>query len=269
MGSASANALELYHASFSYFSTVARLALAEAGLSYQSHLIDLVKNEQMALDYLKMNPNGTVPTLIFRPPDAEERVFVESRDILDWCAGLKPMLNSGKDVEAFVERWYKGDLAYDEATGPAAPEAKRSDLVKKWEGRAQELESALEKAKAEGDLHLIGVLEAKRDSNFEKARKFPSRGPPWGPDRADAMVSEIEKFLLADGKDPAKDWICGPEFSKADICAVVLLDRLASYGYEGVVWGNGKHEPVVQYLRRVRARPSYHEGFTKWAKKDH
>lgn len=96
------------------------------------------------------------------------------------------------------------------------------------------------------------------EQNEAKVADFPSHGPPWGEDKADWMLGELEKILLADGKDPARDWLCGPEFrsvykpfraswlfsnmycfSQADICATVMVDRLAMYGYEGKVWGNG------------------------------
>ena len=56
--------LELYHANHSTCSQKVRLCMAEKGLKYKSHLIDLGAKEQLDPEYLKINPNGVVPSLV-------------------------------------------------------------------------------------------------------------------------------------------------------------------------------------------------------------
>jgi glutathione S-transferase len=56
--------LELYHAGLTTCSKKSRLALKEKGLPYQSHYMRLDKFEHHTPDYLKINPNGIVPTLV-------------------------------------------------------------------------------------------------------------------------------------------------------------------------------------------------------------
>lgn len=53
--------------------------LEEAGVRYDLTFIDFAKKEQKAPDYLKLNPNGKIPTVVDR---AEDRAIFESGAIL-------------------------------------------------------------------------------------------------------------------------------------------------------------------------------------------
>jgi glutathione S-transferase len=55
--------LELYAFPLSGNSRKAVLTLEEVGADYQYHQIDLMQREQKLADYLRINPNGKVPTL--------------------------------------------------------------------------------------------------------------------------------------------------------------------------------------------------------------
>ena len=41
-----------------------RFALAEKGLEYTSHMVNLLAREHKTPEYLVLNPNGVVPTLV-------------------------------------------------------------------------------------------------------------------------------------------------------------------------------------------------------------
>src|SRR6201991_1824816 len=56
--------LELYHGGHTTCSRKARLCLKEKGLAYTSHFLNLRGFEQHSSAYLKLNPNGVVPTLV-------------------------------------------------------------------------------------------------------------------------------------------------------------------------------------------------------------
>jgi glutathione S-transferase len=55
--------LELYHSVNSVCAQKVRVALAEKGLEYREHLMTL-RGDQFDPAYMKLNPNGVVPTLI-------------------------------------------------------------------------------------------------------------------------------------------------------------------------------------------------------------
>ena len=56
--------LTLYHAPISTCSQKVRLCLAEKRLEFESCIIDFGNQDHLADDYLALNPNGVVPTLV-------------------------------------------------------------------------------------------------------------------------------------------------------------------------------------------------------------
>ncbi len=60
------------------------IALEEVRLAYTVHALALSKNEQKALSYLKINPNGRIPTIIDR--DNGDFAVFESGAILIYLA---------------------------------------------------------------------------------------------------------------------------------------------------------------------------------------
>ena len=56
--------IELYHSPYSTCSQKVRLVLHEKGLAFTSHEISFRKEEHLAENYLKINPNGVVPSLV-------------------------------------------------------------------------------------------------------------------------------------------------------------------------------------------------------------
>lgn len=95
--------LELYHGSSSVCSSKVRVGLAEKGLDWQGHMINLAKGEQNDPDYLKLNPNGVVPTLV-----DGNLVVVESSVILEYVDDLSgeiQLMPVDRDAKAIARVW--------------------------------------------------------------------------------------------------------------------------------------------------------------------
>ena len=56
--------LELYHSGLTTCSKQVRHCLREKGLRYESRYVELWRYENLSPDYLALNPNGVVPTLV-------------------------------------------------------------------------------------------------------------------------------------------------------------------------------------------------------------
>ncbi len=63
------------------------VALEEMGLSYDAHLIDIGNDDQFDDEYLKLSPNGKIPTLSDpQGPDGEQVLLMETGAILMYLA---------------------------------------------------------------------------------------------------------------------------------------------------------------------------------------
>ena len=61
----SAETPRLYHTPSSYYSMIARLALAEGGIAHERIFVDIhFRLGQQQPDYVRINPGMTVPTLV-------------------------------------------------------------------------------------------------------------------------------------------------------------------------------------------------------------
>ena len=71
--------LKLYHGVTSTCSKRVRITLAEKDLAWESHHLLLAERENLEPWYLKLNPNGVVPTL-----DHDGRILYESNVIIEY-----------------------------------------------------------------------------------------------------------------------------------------------------------------------------------------
>src|SRR6185312_4382786 len=71
--------LTLYHWEPNANSGKPMLALAEKGVPYQSHYLDLLSFDQHSAQYLQINPEGTIPALVHG-----ERVLTESTPMMEY-----------------------------------------------------------------------------------------------------------------------------------------------------------------------------------------
>jgi len=87
-----------------------RLTAAVLGLQLEEQNLDLAKGEQKKPDYLALNPNGAVPTLV-----DGDFVLTESRAIMQYLASKKPesgLLPRDEQARAEVTRWQFWDSSH-------------------------------------------------------------------------------------------------------------------------------------------------------------
>jgi glutathione S-transferase len=77
--------LHLYHYGLSNCSQKVRMVLAEKGLGWTNHYVDLAKREHLTDTYLRVHPNGVVPALVH-----DGTIVIESSDIMEYLDEVFP-----------------------------------------------------------------------------------------------------------------------------------------------------------------------------------
>jgi glutathione S-transferase/GST-like protein len=95
--------VHLYHWEPNANSGKPMLALAEKGVEFESHYIDLLKFDQHQPEYLKINPDGTIPAMVHG-----DRVLIESTPMMEYVDDEfdGPPLKPADPKERWRMRWW-------------------------------------------------------------------------------------------------------------------------------------------------------------------
>lgn len=257
------DAFELYHNPLSLCSMKTRVCLAELGIPYASHAIDLIETgsyQTLSRDFLKVNPAGTVPVLVH-----DGHPVYESHEQIRYAAAhaapdAPSLVPSDPALRARMERWIdRSSLTADPIRFPATS---IGNVVPRLTLPlfAAMIEKIPYRRIVEG---LLFHFDKKRPVMFLvlKARgleKFHTLGPlvrlvAEGREYAAAHLDELERELAASGGP----WILGPTFTLADVSWMVVFERLRQADYEDLFLGEGRRPHCVAYWERWKARPSY------------
>ena len=229
--------LVLFHGWRSSASRRVRLALAEKGLTYESRIIDMVKGEQHAPEYLAMNPNGVVPTLLH-----DGRVLYESSVIceyLDECFPHSPIRPADPYQRAVMRNFVRW---IDEQCLPKL-------IVFNWSVSMQPVASGWSEQELQQRLARVPSAE-RREAWTRVARK-----PYTDEEKAEAMrglLKLLDKMheLLADA---GSGWLVGDALSIADIAAAPFVMRIGELNGPALA----QAADVNAWWRRVRGRTSF------------
>jgi glutathione S-transferase len=118
-----------------------RLTAAVLGTDLEEQKLDFAKGEHKSPEYLALNPNGAVPTLV-----DGDFVLTESRAIMQYLASKKPesgLLPTDEAARADVTRWQFWDAAhFSPQVGTVAFER----VFKRMMGRGEPDERKIEEA---------------------------------------------------------------------------------------------------------------------------
>lgn len=237
--------LELYHGGTSVCSAKVRVGLAEKGLEWKGHLIDLQKGEQFEPDYLALNPNGVVPTLL---DDGyivtESSIILEYVDSLSSSNTLMPESLRGQtrarlwllrclDIHAAINTMTFATVNRQQIVSSKTPEEIAASIAKMPNPRA---------AAKRADLFEKGLDSAHVVADFFVLRKVFM-------DMQDA---------LAQGP-----WMNGDRYSIVDAAIIAYIDRLDRLGMSGL-WEE-RYPGVGKWLSASRQRPSYETAIGAYA----
>ena len=235
--------IELYHNDMSVCAQKVRFVLAEKKLSWESHHLNLRAGDQQKPEYLKLNPNALVPTLV-----ANGVVIIESTVINEYLddaypeVALKP---ADAAARARMRLWTK---QLDEGVHAATSVVSSAIAF-----RYQKLAIGMEALEA---FHKKMPDPVKREKSWENVTKgVESRFFPEAIKRFDILLSDMET-TLADSP-----WLAGNEFSLADIGFAPYVTRLDHLQLQ-FLWDKRPHIP--EWYDRLRERRGYSEALEKW-----
>jgi len=232
-------ALTLYHNDMSVCAQKVRLCLAEKQLAYEDKHLDLRAGDQKRPEYLALNPNGYVPTLVH-----DDFVLGESTVICEYIddAFTTPPL---KPVDSRARARMRGFTKFiDAAIFPATGTVSMS--IAFHHQFTPDVNDTMEKARP-------GWL-----ANFRQLQKSTENPAfPAAIRRLDKMIADME-HALADHQGP---WLAGETYSLADIGYAPYVTRLDHLKFlDGMV---EKRPRVAEWYDRVRTRSSYQEALAK------
>lgn len=240
--------LELYHHGSSACAAKVRFALAEKGLKWESHYVDILKGEQFDAAFLAVNPKAVVPVLI---DDGE--IITESTVICEYAEEAFPksipIYPRAPYLRAKIRIWTK---AIDEELHPACSAltyvlSHRHNILENGVGSFDDF---LKSAGTEG----------------LAARKLKWQ---WIQEGLDAPGA-ADKIRLYDGylhnMEAAledNEWLVGDSFTMADVALAPYLNRLAMLSCSEM-WTGGRLPNVERWFAQVKARPTFAPAFLDW-----
>ena len=232
--------LTLYHANHSTCSQKVRICLAEKGLDYESKMIDLAAKEQLDPDYLAINPNGVVPTLVH-----DGKTVIDSSVICEYIDDVypdPPLSPSDPYGKARMRAW----MRYFEEVPTAAVRFPSFNMafLPRFDGLDDD---AFQKEQAD--------VRPLRKGFF---RRMTRHGFPDEDIRAsfEQIVQTAARMDAALANGP---WLLGETYSLADIVVAPLIDRMADLGFADL-WEE-KYPRMADWYARIRERPAFKTAF--------
>ena len=228
----------LYHFWSSVCSVRCRMALEEKGVAWTSHYIDLFKFDQMRPEYLRINPDGVVPTLTHNgEPIRESSIINEYID----AAFDGPRLVPADPLKAARMREFnrKCDHALDPIATLTVVKYILPKLLNRWSREELIAQAARRPMKYYKDLHSRAVRGEIGEAELTRARA-----------ELETLLDELEG-VLAQGP-----WIVGDDCSLADIAIAPYMFRLSALGADQF-WSPARRPRVNDWYARISARPAF------------
>jgi glutathione S-transferase len=228
-------AFKLYNAPQSTCSQRVRFVLNTKGLPFDEVKLNLLEGDQLKPDYLKLNPNGVVPTL-----DHDGQIVIDSNVITEYLdevatahsftpedpvkrARMRTLMHFVDEMPAAAVRVPTFNLAFL----PNFQKMSREAFVAMAESKPLRREFML-------TMGQTGFPQSEMDAALGRLRRTYER-----------MDAEIEKS--------GGPWLLGKEISLADVAVMPALVRMHDLGLAG--WEDLPR--VVTWFDNIRAQPAF------------
>jgi glutathione S-transferase len=229
---------ELYHDWDAFCCIKVRFCLAEKGVAWTSRQVDLQRMEQLSPNYLAVNPNGVVPTLVH-----DGRVIFESSIINEYLEERHPtprLLPHDPLARAQTRFWVKfeDDVLHPAVKGPTYQLMLRQSFAKLPRTLIEER-----------------IAQAPTPQKAEFLRNIMLRQDAAEADTIEAAVATFVRAInRMEKRLQDTPWFGGPEFSLADIAISPFIDRLQELNFARL-WED--RPALLNWISRIKARPAF------------
>jgi glutathione S-transferase len=233
--------LTLYNAAHSTCSQKVRICLAEKDLPFEDIKLDIGKGkEHLKPEYLKLNPNGVVPTLV-----DDGAVIIDSSVICEYLDEKYPQVRLTPDdpvKRAAMRAWMR--FIEEVPTAAVRVPSFNMGFLPRYEGLDRQ------------------QFEAQQSDIRPIRKHFYRRMGPSGFKKEDveASIEQLTNTARRMNDALAKGpWLVGEQYTLADIIVAPLIDRMADLGYADI-WEE-TFPRVTDWYERVQARPAFQATF--------
>ena len=228
--------ITLYHYWDSFCSFKVRLCLEEKGLDWTGHHINLMRFENLTPDYLAVNADGLVPTLVHDGNTITESSIIN--EYLDGCFPDIPLRPADELALARMRYWV--GVEEEQLFKSVRPASLNLVMKKIFHSYSDdEMDNFLaHHPKPYVVPTLKKMFQSPADMDAVKKAK-----------RALRTAFEAMDEVLA-----AQPWLAGESYSLADIAAAPVIDRIEALAltdaYDGL-------DGLQDWIARLCARPAY------------
>ena len=216
-----------------------RIAMLEKGLEWETRLVDLTKMEQKRPEYLALNPNGLVPTLVHG-----SRVIYESNVITEYLDAVFPeprLYPADSWLCARAKMWQAFELAmakefrplmYLRVIGPIDRQRPKDEVMR----------------------------DVRRSTDDPAHIDWVNRvydGTAVSEDEATLLASQLYQRIDHIERELGDEFLLGDRFSIADIS---LYPRVAMYSMVGLQLDSAKYPRTARWMSSMAQRPSFKRG---------
>jgi glutathione S-transferase len=227
--------LTLYHHPTAVCAAKVRVVLAEKQLAWDGRIVDLGKGEQHRPEYLALNPNGVVPTLVHGGNVVIESTVIS--EYLDDAFTSHPLRPADAFKRARLRLWTKREDSIHDVINTLTSvmvfcplqRTRTAEEQAEWTARMPDL------AKRQ---KWIELMRDGADANAVRLALV----------RLQNLIRDMES-ALANGP-----WLVGDAFTLADSGLISFFARLTALSLDFLL---GDYPRVADWYRRCVARPSF------------
>jgi glutathione S-transferase len=237
-------AFTLYNAPQSTCSQRVRFVLNAKGLPFTEQKLDLLAGDQLKPDYLKLNPNGVVPTL-----DHDGKIVIDSSVIIEYLDEVFPDQANFTPRDPVRRAAMRSLMRFIDEMPAAAVRVPTFNLA------------FLPRFAAMSEDEFIAFAESKplrKEFMLAMGRKgFPQKEMDGALTRLRRSYERMDESI----RDSGGPWLFGKDISLADVSVMPALVRMADLNREADWAGLPR---VVKWYDMIRAqaafKPTYYPG---------